>query len=145
MLLRESSALQGESPDLLAVTDGARAAGSGVPGGEALIGFVEAAVRGDAGDAKRAREAVATELGDAAVVDAAAVIGNFSRMVRIADGTGIPLDTPVAMLSADVREELGIDAFGSAGNTPALAGWQRWLGRALRPAMSLVMRRFSAR
>ena len=46
----------------------------------------------------------------AALVDAAAVVGNFERMVRIADGTGIPLDKPVAMVSADMREELGLDA-----------------------------------
>ena len=145
MLLRESSELQGESGDLRAVTDADRASDSGVTGGEALLRFSEATVRGDAGACKQAREDVERELGSAAVVDAAGVIGNFSRMVRIADGTGIPLDKPVALFSADVREELGIDAFGSAKNTPELAGWQRWLARRLRPWVALAIRRFAAR
>ena len=37
------------------------------------------------------------------------MLGNFERMVRIADGTGIPLDGPVVAASNDFREELGLD------------------------------------
>ena len=70
-----------------------------------------------------------------ALVDAAAVIGNFQRMVRIADGTGIPLDKPVAMISADVRDELKLNEFGSADLTPAPGPIGRFLGRHLRPLL----------
>ena len=73
-------------------------------------------------------------------MDAAAVIGNFERMVRIADGTGIPLDKPVAMITADMREELGIDRFATAVNTPTLNGFQRMLGRLMAGMMPVALR-----
>ena len=38
---------------------------------------------------------------------AAGVIGNFERMVRIADGTGIPLDRIVDAMTSDFRAEFG--------------------------------------
>ena len=60
-------------------------------------------------------------------MDAVAVIGNFQRMVRIADGAGIPLDTPMALMSADLRAELGYNGLGSAKNTPETGRVMRWL------------------
>ena len=45
------------------------------------------------------------------MVDAAGVIANFQRMVRIADGTGIPLDKRVVALTADLRDELGLNDY----------------------------------
>ena len=59
---------------------------------------------------------------------AAAVVGNFERMVRIADGSGIPLDTSMSVASATLREDLGIDAFGSAANTPEPSPIARGVG-----------------
>lgn len=99
-------------------------------------------MRRDAEALGAARERVVGELGEEALVDAAAVIGNFERMVRIADGTGIPLDHPVAMISADLREELGIDAFGGAESTPAVHGVQRLVGRGMSHVLPLVLRLF---
>jgi hypothetical protein len=55
-------------------------------------------------------------------------------MVRIADGTGIPLDAPVEALSADLREPLGLDRFGAAAHTPRAGLARRGLGLLLRPA-----------
>ena len=57
---------------------------------------------------KAARDALADEMGVAALVDAAAVASNFERMVRIADGTGIELGEALEEFSEDVREELGL-------------------------------------
>ena len=71
------------------MTAGGEAAG--VRGSAELTAFAEATVAGDPGAIASARAAVRTALGDEATVDAAAVIGNFQRMVRIADGCGIPL------------------------------------------------------
>lgn len=69
------------------------------------------------------------------MVDAAGVIANFQRMVRIADGTGIPLDEPVAMLTTDIREELGLNHYGSADRTPLPNTFKRvllaWFSRCL--------------
>jgi hypothetical protein len=67
---------------------------------------------------------------------------NFERMVRIADSTGIPLDPPVAVLSSGLREELGIDDFGSSANTPAIGPLARGLGRLFGPTL---LRFFSSR
>ena len=118
---------------------------SGVACGEALVVFADALVGADAGRLERAGEVLLAELGPAGLVDAAAVASNFERMVRVADGTGIPLDAPVRMVSADLREALSLGAFRSAANTPAMTRGQRLLGRALRPftpgLMRLVFRR----
>jgi hypothetical protein len=138
MLLRVSSQISGTEADLHAVTEGADIA-SGVEGGDVLVRFAESAVRGDE-DLPLARGAVAEQLGPEALVDAAAVVGNFERMVRIADGTGIPLDTPVSLLSADLREELGIDRFGSADETPPVGLLKRAAARAIGPLVPHLMR-----
>ena len=109
-----------------------------MPDEDVLIRFAEAAVRRD-DQLPRAREAVAERLGDAALVDTAAIVGNFERMVRIADGTGIPLDAPVALISADLQDSLGVRAFGSAERTPEIRGWKRIAGRLLRPLVPRLM------
>ena len=115
MMLRVSSKVEGEAAELGAITEGAEVE-SGVPGQTPLLNLVEGALNGGDG-LPSAREAVASELGEAALVDAAAVIGNFQRMTRIADSTGIPIDEPMVALSADVREELDLARFRSAANT----------------------------
>ena len=130
--------------DARAVTAG-EAAETGVPAGDALVAFADATVANDPARIGAARERVLDALGPGATVDAAAVIGNFQRMVRIADGTGIPLDTPVSILTADLREELGIDGFASAGNTPKVTGLKRLLGKALQPLLFPMMKRFAPR
>ena len=139
MLLRASSELQGEKADLHAVTEG-----SGVPSGvrddDVLLPFAEAAVGRDAQALASSREALVKRLGDAALVDTACIVANFQRMVRIADGTGIPLDTPLALVSVDLRSELGIDAYGSADATPPVRGARRLLGKALQRLLPLLMR-----
>ncbi len=56
-------------------------------------------------------------MGSEAVVDAAGVASNFERMVRIADGTGIPLGESLAARSQSVREELDLERF-REGNRP---------------------------
>jgi len=124
-----------------AVTEDSAAAASGIAHAEVLLAFAEAAVQGEEGRLAAARQAVLDALGPEALVDAAAVVGNFERMTRIADATGIPLDAPVHALSQDLRDELGVDAFGSARNTPPLSALGRFLGRALRP-VAIVLFRF---
>ncbi len=74
-----------------------------------MTAFADAAVTGDDAELATARDALRTAAGSEVVVDAAGAIGNFERMVRIADGTGIPLDGIVDSLTSDVRGELGIE------------------------------------
>ena len=137
MLLRASSELQGDQVDVSAITDPKAADASGIPQAGVLVAFADAVVGRDDGELGRAREAVLDELGAVGLVDTAAVASNFERMVRIADGCGIPLDPPVVVLSEDVRDDLGIDQFASAANTPG----QGFLGRSLGPVLRAVVPR----
>ena len=108
MMLRESIETHGGEADLRAITDADAAAESAIPGAEALVAFVDATLGGDEATIRAARDRVREALGAAALVDAAGVIGNFERMVRIADGTGIPLDAFVNIGTEAIRDELGI-------------------------------------
>lgn len=138
-MLRVSSQSQGEEVDLRGIVEG-DAVESGVPFGSELIQFAETALGEDDEVIRKARDEVAEKMGNAAMVDAAGVIANFQRMVRIADGTGIPLDTPVAMMTDDVRGELGINDYGSAENTPPLNIAQKILARVLQPILPGVIK-----
>ena len=131
--------MSGEAVNLKGITEG-NAVTVGLPGAEGLIRFAEAAVGDDADQIRIAREAVKDELGIDAMVDAAGGIANFQRMVRIADGTGIPLDSAVAMMTSGIREDLGLNLYGSAGNTPALSTLQRLMGALLQPLLPLVVK-----
>lgn len=84
--------------------------GGGVPNGAELLAFVEAILSVD-GDLAAARKVVRTSLGDAAFVDACATVASFNAVVKIADGTGIPLEAWKAERTKDLRAELGIEAF----------------------------------
>jgi len=139
-MLRASIETEGAEVDYRGIADAASAEESTLPGAGALVGFVEASLSTDREAAIVARERVRRELGDEALVDAAAVIGNFERMTRIADATGIPLDAPVSVMTESIRAELGIDEFGRADDRAPLKGWQRWLGRMLDPAFRIGMR-----
>ena len=122
------------------MTDGKAAASSGVAHADALVAFTEAVLGEDDAELTRARAEVLERVGPAGLVDAAAVVGNFQRMVRIADSTGIPLDAPLALASEDLRSELGLHRFGSAANTPPPGRFSRVLGRALQPVLRPAMR-----
>jgi hypothetical protein len=118
-----SGELQNETYDLAALTD--RSSGhstdSGVPHGELLIRFADASMSDDP-EALRTLCTVRAELTETLGVDAmlvaAAIVGTFNQMVRIADATGIPLDDIVESASASFRSEIGLDQFGSSANTP---------------------------
>jgi hypothetical protein len=147
-----SGELEGTRYDLHAVTDASAPEPVGVAHERELLALADAVVRGGEPELAEARRAALETLGPEGFVAAAAVASNFERMVRIADATGIPLDAPLAALSADLRAELGIDAFGSAANTPPVSMAERVLGRALAPlarfampALAGLSRRFAKR
>ena len=139
-MLRASVETDGAEADYRGIADRESAEESSVPAAGALVGLVEASLSDDVGDAEEARARVRRELGSAALVDAAAVIGNFERMTRIADSTGIPLDAPVSVMTESIRAELGIDDFGSAADRPSVKWWQRLIGRTLDPVVGITLR-----
>ena len=143
-MLRVSSQVNGDQVNLQSLISGASVS-SGVPGDRVLLEFAEAVFGGDPASIAGSREAVSGELGEGAMIDAAAVIANFHRMVRIADATGIPLDTPMAALSADIRENLNINDYSRAEDTPESALWQVWLARMLRPVLPRILQRIAQR
>ncbi len=89
---------------------------------------------------EEARQKLLAALGPAGLVDAAATLANFQRMDRVADATGIALDGPVHLLSADLRHDLGIDAFAAAANSAGNSALRRRLGALLRPLASRALR-----
>lgn len=107
-LLRASGQHDGRDYALAGVMDGG---GTGVPGGAALIALADAALGRDDAALAHAQAAVRESLGAAALTDAAAVIGGFDGITRIADATGIPLEPAKAEQTADFFAALGIGQF----------------------------------
>jgi hypothetical protein len=104
-MLRWSSEHMGYDLDIRSIGDPALACG--VPGGNALLGLVDALLAD--GDADAARARVRAELGDAGLMHAAGVFGNFQMMNRIAEGTGIPIPRQRIDAEADAIEAIGLD------------------------------------
>ena len=73
--------------------------------------FADALQETDPGRQSRARQAVARNLGDAALVDAAAIVASFNAVVKIADATGIPLEDYKAAATEDLRRDLALERF----------------------------------
>lgn len=118
MLLRASGQAIGEEAEL----DGAVGVGDGgVPHGAALVAYAEAASRGSE-DLVPAREALGAAVGAAGLIRAAATVGIFNGLVRVADGIGIPLDDAMRAASGAFRQELGLNAYSGASNTDLEAG-----------------------
>lgn len=117
VLLRASSQAVGETPAL----EGANGEGDGgLPHGEALLRFAEAATR-NSEDLEEARRHALEAVGPAGFIEAAATIGIFNGLVRVADATGIPLDDGTRNSSKTFRAELGFDAFAGAANSDLAA------------------------
>ena len=108
-LLRASGQHDKRDYALDGVMDGCT--GTGVPGGPILVALADAALARDAAALVQARAALRASLGLAALLDAAAVIGGFDGITRIADATGIPLEPAKAEQTADFVAALGIGAF----------------------------------
>lgn len=85
----------------------------GLAHGELLNDFVEAVCAGDVAPTTTVRQQIIKEMGEAAMIDAAAVIAAFNCYPRVADATGIPLEEAKAAATATMRAELGLDELDS--------------------------------
>ena len=63
------------------------------------------------------RRRLVETVGPDAAGHAAATVTAFSGLVRVADGTGIPIDDGLATASADIRESLALATFGGSANS----------------------------
>ncbi len=83
---------------------------NGVEYADELEAFADGLARGD-GTLASARDALIGVTGTAFFVEAAAVAAVFHGYVRVADGTGIPVDELVMATTQDLRQELHINAY----------------------------------
>lgn len=90
---------------------------SGVEQGAALLAFADAVLGTDSAGLARARDGLRRALGEAALVQCAAIAANFSMNDRAANAIGIVLEPMFVRGSEDFRAPLGIDAYPSARNT----------------------------
>ncbi len=110
MRLRVSGQSTGDEYDLKAVMSD-RAGDGGVLHGAELSTFAEGICTRDADKTASARVTINELLGEAAMVDAAAVIAAFNAYPRAADATGIPLEDAKEEMTAAMRQELKLEAF----------------------------------
>lgn len=110
-MLRASTKQTGEELDYNAITGGVAAGDTGVAHGALLIEFAEAVIGTDAARLAAARDAVAAEMGAAALVDSAGVAALFNAIDRVADSTGAPVEDWKLEQTADLRAAIGIDRF----------------------------------
>jgi hypothetical protein len=110
MRLRVSGQQTGHEYQLQSIMDGDPFL-SGVPNDIILNAFVEAIHDRDIFRIKIARSAIVDEMGERAMVDAAATIAAFNAYPRMADSTGIPLEDSKKQLTSEMCEELGMEKY----------------------------------
>ncbi len=79
--------------------------------GDILTEFAEAVLDQDARSLAAARQNLKDALGDAALVDAAAVVAGFNAIDRIADACGIPIEDEKEAATTSLRQELDVESF----------------------------------
>jgi hypothetical protein len=103
--------ISGKQVQVRGVTQGFDA-GVDIPHAAALVEFAEAVVLREAVRTAAARAALRPALGEAGLVDAAAVVAAFHGFVRIADAIGIPYTSAAGGRDVpELREEAGINSF----------------------------------
>jgi len=88
---------------------GETSADTGVPHGDLLVRFTEAVLGAIVADQAALRGDILAAMGAKALVDVCATIASFNAVVKIANGTGIPLEPDKAERTAQLRAEAGID------------------------------------
>lgn len=83
----------------------------GVPGGTELLCLVDISIGISDDSIANVHSAIIELLGPEALVDAAAVFGNFQMMNRVAEGTGIPTPSQTIQREADTIDTLNIRRF----------------------------------
>jgi hypothetical protein len=89
----------------------------GVANGRLLVQFADAFLARDEAVLAPVRRTVAETLGDAAMVDSAAVVAAYEGLDRVADSMGIPIDEERIEPTEGLRKKLGVNDFASAANT----------------------------
>jgi len=105
-MLRESAIAYGYEIDLAAVSD--TSIPIGIPGGNLLLQLVDVLHGVSEKALADIQSALIDLLGPEALVDAAAVFGNFQMMNRVAEGSGIPIPQQTIDRESDLVTKLGL-------------------------------------
>jgi len=116
-MLRASINADGQTIDLEGLADPDCKEIPGLAHSRELIEFSDAFISRDPQRLRAARDALEQAMGNNCLVDAAGVASNFQRMVRIADGSGIPVDPGRLESRLDLVEQLDLTHYESAKNT----------------------------
>jgi hypothetical protein len=143
-MLSLSADLLEATVDLQMINGDERATEGDVAHAKALMHFAESFARRDEAALTEARAALLADAGPEVLVDTAGVAANFQRMVRIADSVGIPLDDRNVAISAGVREELKLQRFHSAKNTPKPSLKLRLMSLIARPIAKRMIKKMEA-
>ena len=114
-MLRASAKQNELTVNLKAMTD--RSLSLGIDNGEVLLAFADACVGNNVTALNKARSNLVDSMGGGALVQAAAIAGNFSMNDAAANAIGIPMESLFLGDSEDYRLELGINEFPSAKNS----------------------------
>jgi len=106
-----------------------------------LAAFAEALAGGDSAELAAARADLDAVAGRAVTADAAAIAANFQCMTRVADATGIPLDTPMMAASQSVRDKLDFHHYASARNSKQIPKPLRPMARLLGKLIPAILKR----
>ena len=110
-MLRESMQIEGREVNLGNVAHG-EDAGVELPHAAELLEFAEAIVLRDVPRIAAVRAKLRAALGEAALVDAAAITAAFHGFVRIADAAGIPYENAAGGVDRpEIRAAAGINEF----------------------------------
>ena len=116
-MLRESAEHLSTDVDLHLV-NGESSDSDVVPYSNELMNFATAVATRDEDELSRRRDELLAAAGVEILVDAAAVAGNFQRMVRIADSIGIPVDAQRMPAAQPAIDQLDLRRFPSSEFTP---------------------------
>lgn len=83
----------------------------GVDNGALLIRFADAVLGGGDEELAAIRAEIADTMGGEALTDTAAVAALFNAIDRVADSTGIELESEKAEATADFRAAIGVNDF----------------------------------
>ena len=108
MLLGMSGKDTGDNYNLESVMSG-NMADNVLPHGVMLNEFLEAIFARDMTRLKDAQNRLIEAMGEQALVDAAATIAAFNAYPRMADSTGIPLESGKEEITQELRAELRLD------------------------------------
>ena len=139
-MLRWSADLSDTDVDI-SLVNGDTSEQSDVAFANELMQFAQAVASRDENSLLEARNRLLEVAGPEVVVDAAAIAGNFQRMVRIADSIGIPIDQSRLPLMNEAAETLNLRRFKSAEATPELTWRGKLLASLIKPLMRKAMKK----